>query len=92
MRLRSVFIIVATLLLTIVILQNNQSVTFTFLIVRVRVPKLVVLTGVSVISFLLGIIAGRPKRYDVQMREHDDHDGSGTHPNTLSDEDREYIS
>ncbi|MCJ8209968.1 LapA family protein [Mucilaginibacter sp. RS28] len=99
MRVSTLFAIVVTILITVVIMQNTDEVKVTLLFTDVKMPKLVILTAVAVGSFLVGVIAGRPGKVKrVEMYEHDnlenDEDGSRQkrRPGTLSDEDRDYIS
>ncbi len=101
MRLRTIFIIIITILLTVVIMQNNESVYFNVLFFTAHTSKLVMMLVVAVIAFIIGYLTGRPKRTKFNNNigrsydEHNDtmHEGT-TKPNTdtLSDEDREYIS
>ena len=89
-----------TIGLTVFIIQNTGQAEFTILFVPVMLPKLVVLTAVSISAFLLGILVSRPRRkvkptvtddqYDDEQEVHDDQ--LKRRPDTLSDEDREYIS
>jgi uncharacterized integral membrane protein len=101
MRLKTIFIIVITILLTIVIMQNSDPVFFKVLFFTTRVSKLVMMLIVAIVAFIIGYLVGRPKRtilskdYDHGYDEHDDrtHDGNvKPNTNTLSDEDRDYIS
>ncbi|MDB4903282.1 MAG: hypothetical protein JWQ63_2563 [Mucilaginibacter sp.] len=81
-----------TLLLTIVLMQNTDKVDFAFLWANFRISKLVMMAVVSVFSFILGVLAGRPKsakRFDDENL--DNRFGKGN-TNTLSEEDKDYIS
>jgi len=80
-------------------MQNTDEAVFTILFASVKLPKLVMLTAVSVSAFILGILVSRPSRpktkdrynaYDDEEDEVDDRT-KGKH-DTLSDEDRDYIS
>ena len=86
------FIILVTVLITIVLVQNTGQVPFSFLWADFRVSKLVMLTFIAVVAFILGVLVGRPNK--VKRLAGDDADGEhdGRNPNTLSDEDRDYIS
>jgi uncharacterized integral membrane protein len=92
MRIKTIIMIIITVLLTVVIMQNTDEVKFTLLFSDVYISKLVVLTAVSVIAFLLGILVGRPSRVKPIATYDDDIKTTNNNPNTLSDEDREYIS
>lgn len=99
MRLKTIFIIVITILLTIVIMQNSDPVFFKVLFFTTRISKLLMMLIVAIIAFIIGYLVGRPKRtilskdYDHGYDERNDrtHDASENN-NTLSDEDRDYIS
>jgi hypothetical protein len=91
--------IIITIGLTILIMQNKEEVEFTILFASVKLPKLVMLTAVSVSAFLLGVLVSRPvkakqpERYaEYDDDEEDDDNRPRIRPDTLSDEDREYIS
>jgi uncharacterized integral membrane protein len=99
MSLKITLAIIITIGLTILIIQNTEEATFTILFASVKLPKLVMLTAVSVSAFILGVLVSGSNRKKV--RDHyDDYDDEGDdendqprrRPDTLSDEDREYIS
>jgi hypothetical protein len=85
-------IIIITVLLTVVIMQNADPVTFKFLFAKFYVSKLVVLLLVAVVSFIVGVLVGRPGRPKYIPGQVQDSDPNKKEPDTLSDEDREYIS
>jgi len=92
MRIQTIIIILITFLLTIILMQNTGTVRFTVLFVDTYVSKLVMLFLVSLIAFSLGVLVGRPKTV---KRLGDDFPGDGAEDkqsDTLSDEDRDYIS
>jgi uncharacterized integral membrane protein len=91
MSLKTIVIIVITILLTTVLMQNTDQVKFTILFGDVYLSKLVVLASVAVVAFILGILVGRPKKakYDIGGYHDELHKDE---PNTLSDEDRDYIN
>ncbi|SFS38370.1 hypothetical protein [Mucilaginibacter polytrichastri] len=95
MRISTILIIVVTVLLTIVIMQNTDQVKFTILFTDVFMPKVVMLTLFSVVAFILGILVGRPRKVKrIADYDYDKDEGSDIRPpaGTLSDEDRDYIS
>ncbi|TSJ40585.1 hypothetical protein FO440_12600 [Mucilaginibacter corticis] len=92
MRIKTMIIILITVLLTIVLMQNIEPVRFTILFGTFYISKLVALTGFSVVAFTLGVLVGRPKKVRTLGGGFNDGDYDGTKPNTLSDEDRDYIS
>jgi hypothetical protein len=92
MRIKTMIIIIITVLLTIVIMQNADSVPFKFLFWKSYTSKLAVLLIVAVVSFIVGILVGRPGRPKYIPGQVQDSDPNKKQPDTLSDEDREYIS
>jgi uncharacterized integral membrane protein len=94
MSFRTIVAIVITISLTVLIMQNTDEASFTVFSVNVKLPKVAVLTATSVGGFLLGILISRPRKqkvYDAPSY-HNDEDGRPKRSDTLSDEDREYIS
>jgi uncharacterized integral membrane protein len=91
MSIKTILIISITILLTIVLMQNTAPVKFTLLFTDVYISKLVMMTAVSVVAFILGVLVGRPKKakYDIGGYHDSIHKND---PDTLSDEDRDYIS
>ncbi len=91
MSLKTIIIIVITVLLTTVLTQNTDQVRFKILFTDVYLSKLVVLASVAVVAFILGVIVGRPKKakYDIGAYHDELHKND---PDTLSDEDRDYIN
>lgn len=91
MRITTIIIILITVLLTIVLMQNTEPVRFTILFGTFYISKLMALLSFAVVAFILGVLVGRPKKaraigggYPADNNDDDD-------TNTLSDEDREYI-
>jgi uncharacterized integral membrane protein len=100
MRLKTIFIIIITILLTVVIMQNNAPVTFRVLFFSFYTSKLMMMLWVALAAFVIGYLVGRPKvkkfgnDYGHGYEEGDDttHEGlNKPQQNTLSDEDRNYI-
>jgi len=95
---RTILALIIAVLLTVIIMQNNEPVKFTLFFSDVYIPKLVMMTAVSIGGFLLGVLVAAPRRRK-QFTEHSHsaHDDLNTPPSrnqssTLSDEDRDYIS
>lgn len=92
MRIKTIIIVLVTILLTVVLMQNRGVVRFTFLFSDFYVSKLFMLALMAGTGFVLGYLVGRPKKIrrlggdfnegDPERREHD----------TLSSEDKEYIN
>jgi uncharacterized integral membrane protein len=85
MRIKTMIVVLITALLTIVLMQNTDSVEFGFLWTDFRLPKLLIMTGFSVVAFILGLLVGRPKR--VKQVGGD----AGNNRSNLSEEDQDYI-
>jgi uncharacterized integral membrane protein len=92
MRIKTMIIILITVLFTIVLMQNTEPVTFTILFGTFHISKLAALAGFSAVAFVLGVMVGRPKKVKTLGGGFNDGDYDGTKPDTLSDEDRDYIS
>ena len=99
MSFKTIVAVIITVGLTILIMQNKAEAEFTILFTEVKLPKLVMLTGISVSAFLLGILVSRPKKAKQPERYaiyDEDEENNGDHNrrrlDTLSDEDRDYIS
>lgn len=92
MRIKTMFIILVTVLLTVVIMQNTKEVPFNFLFATFYVSKLVMLLTVAIASFIVGVLVGRPGRPKYVPSRDQEMNESKTKPDTLSQEDRDYIS
>ncbi|NNU34584.1 hypothetical protein HK413_11730 [Mucilaginibacter sp. S1162] len=62
MRITTIIIILITILLTIVLMQNTEPVRFTILFGTFYVSKLAALLSFAVVAFILGVLVGRPKK------------------------------
>jgi len=92
MRIKTIVIIVITILLTIVLMQNTGRVNFDFLWATFWMSKLVMLFFVAAISFVLGVLVGRPKRVKRLGGDYTDPNFDKGKSGTLSDDDKEYIN
>ena len=95
MKTKTIFIILLTALLTIFLMVNNDAVEFNFIIGEpVEVSKLIVIGICILIGFILGFVAGRPRKTYSSFNDDIEQDGKSVEaPNsTLTDEDRNYIS
>ncbi|MGZ3871787.1 MAG: hypothetical protein ACXVJD_02650 [Mucilaginibacter sp.] len=92
MRIKTIVIILITVLLTIALMQNTEPVYFNFLWASFRMSKLVLLFIIGLISFVLGFLVGRPKRIKKLGGDFIVDDQGKENTGTLSDEDREYIN
>lgn len=99
MRVKTIFLLAVAIVLTILIMQNNEPAKFNILFFSgAYVSKLSVLLFVAVASFAAGIVIAQPKKYKIDTHRYEgdeDDEEEQTRPtktNTLSDEDRDYIS
>lgn len=92
MKSKTLFIIFLTAIITVFLMLNTDPVDFNFLFSEVPVSKLLVIGVCTLIGFILGYLAGRPKTvissYDARFEETEAHH-DGDH---ISKEDRDYIS
>ncbi|HTI57996.1 LapA family protein [Mucilaginibacter sp.] len=92
MRIKTMLIIIITILLTVVIMQNSEPVFFNVLFATYHISKLAMLLFAAIAGFIIGVLVGRPGRPKYIPGQVEDADAKKDHPNTLSDEDRDYIS
>lgn len=71
---------------------NTEPVDFNFLVTTIAVSKLLVIGICIIIGFIIGFIAGRPRktvsRYDDEIEKNQ----PVSNKKELSDEDRDYIN
>ncbi len=94
---KTIFIIIISVLVTIILMNNTDEVNF-WIFGDARVPKLAVLGVMFALGLIVGFVAGRPrKKSDViqdNINSHSYKEEEGirnSNPNYLSDEDQEYI-
>lgn len=92
MRITTILIIIITVLLTVVLMQNTDAVPFTILFVNVSMSKLTVMAATGLTGFILGYLVGRPKRARNIAPEYREDNYDDDDSDTLSEEDRKYIS
>jgi hypothetical protein len=92
MRIKTMFIILVTVLLTVVVMQNTKEVPFNFLFATFYVSKLVMLLTVAIVSFIVGVLVGRPGRPKYVPGGDQEPEEQKPNSDTLSQEDRDYIS
>ncbi len=85
-------IIIITILLTVVIMQNTENVKFNFLFSTFIISKLVMLASVAIVAFIVGVLVGRPGKPKYVQGTNEEADRTKKQPGTLSDEDKDYIS
>lgn len=94
MNLKTVFIIVISVLVTIILMNNTDEINF-WIFGDARIPKLTILGSMFGLGLIVGFLAGRPAK-KVVVDNHDESIVVRNKPNTieesnLSDEDRDYI-
>ena len=96
MRVKTIFLLVVAIVITVLIMQNNESAKFNILFFYdVYVSKLSVLLFVALASFAAGIVIAQPRKYRIDTTpagDEPEHPQHNNKQNTLSDEDRDYIS
>ena len=92
MRIKTIVIILVTILLTVTITQNTGPMWFKVLWMQFQVSKLIVMLLVAIIAFVLGWMIGRPRRRFIPGSAPGETEAGHDKPGTLSDEDREYIN
>ncbi|PYF68938.1 hypothetical protein B0O44_111116 [Pedobacter nutrimenti] len=92
MKTKTIFIIIFTALFTIFLMSNRDSVEFSFIFFKQDISKLLVVGIFTFIGFILGYWAGRPRTVISTYDNKFDDAVSTDRKNTLSDEDKDYIS
>ncbi len=94
---KTIFIIIFTVLITIFLMVNTDAVSFDFIFVKRDISKLVIVGVCTLVGFILGFLAGRPRTtvstYDKNGAQNysEDRQNEFNRKNELSDEDRDYI-
>ncbi|EHQ25178.1 LapA family protein [Mucilaginibacter paludis] len=92
MRIKTIFLIVITILLTVIIMQNNQDVKFTVLFSQFYISNLIIMALMAIAGFVIGFLIGRPRKVKFDNTHPSLDNPTGKKSDTLSDEDREYIN
>ncbi|QXV67354.1 hypothetical protein INP83_09785 [Mucilaginibacter sp. 21P] len=92
MSIKNIVALVIVVLLTVIIMQNTDGVYFHILFSTVYTSKVKMLLPVAILAFILGVLVARPKNKKYNISEHYNDIHGKEDPNTLSDEDRDYIS
>ncbi|HEK22224.1 MULTISPECIES: hypothetical protein [unclassified Mucilaginibacter] len=92
MSIKNIIALIIVVLLTVVFMQNTDEVKFTILFSSVYLSKVAMLTAVAAFAFILGVLVGRPKNKKYNISEHYNDIHGKDNPDTLSEEDRDYIS
>ena len=98
MRIKTFFVILITVLVTIVLMNNTEEIDM-WLFGTTRISKLIILAVVFVLGFIVGALVMRPRKKKVLEEEEDVYPEEdpqnipvNTYKSKLSDEDRDYIS
>jgi len=89
---KTIFIIILTALLTIFLMVNTEPVDFNFLVTTIAVSKLLVIGICIIIGFIIGFIAGRPRKTVSSYDDEIEKNQPVSNKKELSDEDRDYIN
>jgi putative membrane protein len=92
MRLKTIFIIIVTVIITVIIMQNADEVLFSLLFWNVYLSKLIVMAGLTLIGFIVGFLVGRPRKNPVIYNTTENEVKKQPESDTLSEEDRDYIN
>jgi preprotein translocase subunit SecG len=95
MSFKTLFIIIVSVLVTIILMNNTEEIDF-WIFGDAEIPKLAVLGFMFGLGLIVGYLAGRPGKKSVSKddseNDEDDYINSNTEKqDQLSDEDREYI-
>lgn len=96
MSLKTIFIIIVSVLVTIILMNNTEEIQF-WIFGNAKIPKLAVLGFMFGLGAIVGYLAGRPRKessnhQNFENKEIEFDDDNGDKQNKLSDEDRDYIS
>jgi len=94
---KTIFIVAFTAVITVFLMSNTDAVNFDFLFFEKPISKLLVVGICTLIGFILGFWAGRPRvtvsTYDKNgLQDHSEGRNMNTGKKELDDEDRDYIS
>ena len=84
------FVLFIILIITILLAQNTDKANFKFLWGSFQISKLVIMTGVSVAGFILGILAGNSSR--TNDRDDTDEENAPSRRGKLNEEDNDYLN
>ncbi|RYE55089.1 MAG: LapA family protein [Sphingobacteriales bacterium] len=89
---KTIFIIAFTALITIFLMMNTDAVEFNLIFVKKDISKLVVVGVCTLVGFILGYWAGKPKTTISSYDKENPQDDPEERRNALSEEDRDYIN
>lgn len=89
---KTIFIIIASVLVTIVLMNNTEEIDF-WLFGATKIPKLVILGTMLGLGFIIGIMAARPKKKEPAYKQPEfEVTSPEENRSSLNDEDRDYIN
>ena len=88
---KTIFIIIVTVLVTIILMKNTDEVSF-WIFGDAQIPKLTVLGVMFGLGLIVGFMAGRPKKKQEITGSYDDYKPAPEEKKVLSDDDRDYIN
>ena len=89
---KTVFVIIVTVLVTIVLMKNTDEVSF-WIFGDAKIPKLAILGVMFGLGLILGYMAGRPGKKQEIHEDYSDYKPLNEEKrSSLSDEDRDYIN
>ena len=102
MSFKTIIIIILSILITVIFMQNTDQVLFTVLWKELFVSKLIMMLVVTLFGFIIGVIVARPKK-KIQVNNQSDVPLEVTQTEDekyiempkkqgLSDEDRDYLN
>lgn len=91
MRIKTIVIILVSLMLLITILENTGTVPFKIVFINFNISKLLLILVLTAIGFVLGYLVGRPKKVRYISGADPAQDQVKEAPDTRSIKDEDYI-
>jgi uncharacterized integral membrane protein len=102
MSFKTIVIIILSILITVIFMQNTDQVLFTILWKELYVSKLIMMLVVTLFGFIIGVIVARPKKkkqviqnadVPLEVTQSEDKDYiEMPKKQGISDEDRDYLN
>jgi uncharacterized integral membrane protein len=102
MSFKTIIIIILSILITVIFMQNTDQVLFTILWKELYVSKLIMMLVVTLFGFIIGVIVARPKKkkqviqnadVPLEVTQSEDKDYiEMPKKQGISDEDRDYLN
>jgi uncharacterized integral membrane protein len=102
MSFKTIIIIILSILITVIFMQNTDQVLFTILWKELYISKLIMMLVVTIFGFIIGVIVARPKKkkqvtqnadVPLEVTQTEDKDYiEMPKKQGLSDEDRDYLN